>query len=45
MSLSRPLPKPPVHAKPYFMWNSATTGYPSIQAPWWAANESQKVRG
>src|SRR6266516_591934 len=31
MSLSRPLPKPPVHANPYFLWNSARTGYPWIQ--------------
>jgi hypothetical protein len=32
-------------ANPYFMWNSARRGYPSIQAPWWAVNEGQKVRG
>jgi hypothetical protein len=45
MLLARPLPEPTVQANPYFMWNSARRGYPSIQAPWWAVNEGQKVRG
>jgi hypothetical protein len=45
MSLSRLLPKPSVQANPYFMWNSARTGYPSIQAHGGPQNESQKVRG
>ena len=29
---NRPLPKRAVETNPYYMWNSARAGYPSIQA-------------
>jgi hypothetical protein len=41
MSLSRLLPKPPVHDNVEFRKD----GIPVDPGPWWAVNQGQKVRG